>query len=161
MKIRTTIHDLWYKFKCRFFHPYNVIKIKTLPYTWSDRDHVLAHSCFQILDDFIVKEKIDDIIDWDSDPEYRQARDKMDELNNWFHNIYLKFDSWEGIEIGYLYDDDMFIPCEDYPELFEMKPFTQEQQEKMNLVHKRELDMEQELEKKLREILDIRKYLWT
>lgn len=154
-------HEIPYWIKCRLWYRYNVLKIKTLGPTWNDRDHLLCHAMFQILDDFIVKEKIDDIIDWDSDPEHRQARDKMGHLIWWWKNIYLKFDAWQGIELGYSFGDDMFIPCKDYPEMYEMKPFTPEQQEKMNIINKKELDIEQELEKKLRELLDIRKYMWT
>ena len=36
---------------------YNIIKINSLPSTWTDRDEVLLHASFQILTDFIEKEK--------------------------------------------------------------------------------------------------------
>lgn len=155
------LHEIPYWIKCRLWYRYNVLKIKSLPPTWCDRDHLLCHAMFQVLSDFIEKEKPDEIIDWDSDPEHRHARDKMDELNNWFHNVYLKFDAWEGIELNYSFDDDVFIPCKDNLKIYEMKPFTKEQKAKMDLINKRELDMDKELEKRLRELLDIRKYLWT
>jgi len=162
MIIRRKIHDLWYWLKCKLFHPYNVVKIKSLPYTWTDRDHIMVHAMFTILDDFIKKEKPDLIIDWDSDPEHRKARDKMDELNDWFHNIYLKYDPWEGIELDYTKNwDEMFIKDPNRPGIYEMKPFSDSDQAKMNIIHARDRAMEEELEKKLREILDIRKYMWT
>jgi len=162
MIIRRKIHDLWYWLKCKLFHPYNVVKIKSLPCTWTDRDHIMAHVLFQILDDFINKEKPDLIIDWDSDPEHRQARDKMTEIINWWKNVFLKFDEWEGIELDFTKNhDDMFIQCKDNPHLYEMKPWSDSDKEKMDIVNARDRAMEEELEKKLREILDIRKYMWT
>jgi hypothetical protein len=116
---------------------------------------------FQILDDFITKEKIDDIIDWDSDPEHRQARNKMTEIINWWKNIYLKFDEWQGIELDCKFGEDLFTPCKDYPHIYEMKPWSDADKAKMDIVNARDRGMEEELEKKLRELLDIRKFLWT
>jgi len=117
---------------------------------------------FQILDDFITKERIDEIIDWDSDKEHRQARDKMTEIINWWKNTFLKFDEWEGIELDYTKNwDEMFIKDPNRPGICEMKPFSDSDQAKMNIIHARDRAMEKELEKKLREILDIRKYMWT
>lgn len=42
------LHDLFYKIKCHF-RPYNVIKIKTLPKTWSDESDLLVHGMFEVL----------------------------------------------------------------------------------------------------------------
>jgi len=142
------------------WHQYNFIKIKTLGPTWHDRDYLLAHAMFQILDDFITRERPDEIIDWDSDKEHRWARDKMDELINWWKNIYLKFDAYEGIKLDYNYDD-MFISCKNSPDMFEMKPMSKEDNDKLDIVNRREQEIEDELNKKLTEILSIRKYLWT
>lgn len=46
------IKGKWYELKC-FFSPYNVIKINTLPKTWSDEDSLLIHSMFAILERFM------------------------------------------------------------------------------------------------------------
>lgn len=155
------LHEIPYWIKCRLWYRYNVLKIKTLPPTWCDRDHLICHAMFQILDDFITKEKIDDIIDWDSDLEHRQARDKMTEIINWWKNIFLKFDAWEGIKVDFINNDEMFIKDPNRPGLYEMKPFSDSDRTKLDLVNERERAIEEELEKKLRELLDIRKYLWT
>lgn len=49
--------QIWYRIKCRFWHKYNIIKIKKLPSTWCDRDRILFHANMQILVDFIEREK--------------------------------------------------------------------------------------------------------
>lgn len=162
MKITRIIHDIWYKIECKFYYKYNVVKIKSLPSTWVDRDNLLVHCMFTVLDDFITKERIDEIIDWDSDKEHRQARNKMTEIINWWKNTFLKFDEWEGIELDYTKNwDEMFIKNPNRPGIYEMKPFSDSDQAKMNIIHERDRAMEEELEKKLRELLEIRKYLWT
>ena len=35
------IHDSWYYLKCLLFHRYNVIKVRSLPPTWVDRDELM------------------------------------------------------------------------------------------------------------------------
>lgn len=50
------VRDPWYWLKCRVWHQYNVIRIKTLSPTWQDRDRVLLHAAFQILTDFVDRE---------------------------------------------------------------------------------------------------------
>jgi hypothetical protein len=160
MKVQRIIHDLWYKFKCQFFHPYNIIKIKTLPKTWSDRDKILCHAMFQVLSDFVKKERIDEIIDWQSDEDHKKARAKMDELINWFHNTYLIFDAWSGVKLDYDYKNSL-VKTEDNPVMYTLKPMSAKDRKKIKNIIKKENEMEEELNKKLIEILSIRKYLWT
>lgn len=52
LKIRQ-IQDGWYYLKCKYFHPYNVLKIKSLPPTWVDEDTLLVHSMFEVLRRFM------------------------------------------------------------------------------------------------------------
>lgn len=47
------IKDLWYYYKCKFFHPYNVLYLKTLPPTWADEDTLLTHGMFEVLRRFM------------------------------------------------------------------------------------------------------------
>jgi hypothetical protein len=51
------LNDLWYRLKCRFWHKYNVVICKPLPATWIDRDELILYAAFQILEDYINKEK--------------------------------------------------------------------------------------------------------
>jgi len=57
-KCKIKIADGYYYCKCRIFHPYNVVKVKTLPPTWVDRDLLLLHASFAIFCDVVEKEDI-------------------------------------------------------------------------------------------------------
>lgn len=46
-----------YEMKCRIWNRYNQVTVKSLPPTWNDRDTLLEHACFQILTDFVDKER--------------------------------------------------------------------------------------------------------
>lgn len=49
----------WFRFKIylhNIFFPYNVVKIDSLPRTYSDKDFILLHANFQILSNFFEKE---------------------------------------------------------------------------------------------------------
>jgi len=52
------IADKYYYYKCLIFHPYNKIKINTLPPTWIDRDCTLLHACFTIFCDVVENEDL-------------------------------------------------------------------------------------------------------
>lgn len=54
---RVWVHEPWYWLKCRFWHRHNVLVIKSLPPTWTDRDTRLLHASFQLLADFIEREE--------------------------------------------------------------------------------------------------------
>ena len=47
----------WYKLKCRFWHKYNRVVCRSLTPTWHDRDYLMLHCAFQILEDFIHIER--------------------------------------------------------------------------------------------------------
>jgi len=51
------LDEAWYWLKCRLWRRYNVIYIKSLPPTWTDRDMVMLHAAFQVLSDFVEKEE--------------------------------------------------------------------------------------------------------
>ena len=53
---RVCVTDPWYWLRCRIWHRFNVIYIKTLSPTFHDRDRVLLHAAFQILTDFVDRE---------------------------------------------------------------------------------------------------------
>lgn len=61
MSLRRRLHlwlrTNWYWLKCRLWHRYNVVHIHSLPPTWNDRDQVMLHAAFQVLVDFVQKEK--------------------------------------------------------------------------------------------------------
>lgn len=66
--------------------PANLLKIKSLSKGWRDKDHLLLHACFQLLNDFIQKEMLpmDKYLDWNGTEETRKARNEIEELNVWW-----------------------------------------------------------------------------
>ena len=62
----------------------NVLKIKTLPKGWTDKDFVMLHACFQLLTNFLKKEKPFKLIDWEHDKEHQDAKAELIFLNNWW-----------------------------------------------------------------------------
>lgn len=55
LKVRE-IQDWYYYQKCKWFHPYNVIKCKHLPPTWVDEDTLLLHGMFAVLERFMEEQ---------------------------------------------------------------------------------------------------------
>lgn len=56
-KLFTKFNHYLYVARCHLWSKYNRITVKSLPPTWNDRDTLLAHTCFQILTDFVDKER--------------------------------------------------------------------------------------------------------
>lgn len=151
------IWDGWYYTKCFVWKKYNRVHAKTLPPTWCDRDNLMAHIIFQILEDFVKKECSPGIVDWGHDDPHKVARKKMDELLDWWHNTYLKFDEFEG------YDETKSTPPNEKKDengYYTLKLNEYDKSFYLN-AGKKEQEMEEELQKKLKEIIDIRPYLWT
>lgn len=83
------LENLWYKLKCYIFRPYTTIKPRYLPHTWVDKDNILVHAIFEILSLYLEKEKPDEVVDWEWDPEYSQAWKDINELYHWWHETYV------------------------------------------------------------------------
>lgn len=64
--------------------PANVLEIKTLSEGWIDPDLLMLHACFQILTDFLEKEKPFDLISWNHDEEHKEAKNEIIFLNDWW-----------------------------------------------------------------------------
>src|ERR1051326_3249456 len=61
-----------------------ILKIHTLKKGWHDRDHLLLHAAFQLLVDFIEREKPGKIVDWSADGEHRRAWKEIRSLYHWW-----------------------------------------------------------------------------
>ncbi|MDM8548936.1 hypothetical protein QUF72_02615 [Desulfobacterales bacterium HSG2] len=65
--------------------PANILKIKSLGDGWNDKDVVMFHACFQLLEDCIEEEKLlDGDIDWNHDEKTREAEKKLRDLYEWW-----------------------------------------------------------------------------
>lgn len=90
------IHNTIYYIKCRLWHRWNVIRIKSLPPTWNDRDQVMLHAAFQVLTDFIEREDTwqtpqevyDDYIECGQDVAQgrRDVRAEINSLYEWWRD---------------------------------------------------------------------------
>jgi len=83
--------ELWYYLKCRVWHRYNVIHVRSLPPTWSDRSDAMIHVMFQVLVDCVEKE------DWFNDRLYYQEDPENGPDYTWDFR-----DEWQ--EMAILYD---------------------------------------------------------
>lgn len=62
--------------------------IKTLDPTWNEYEELMAHTMFQILRNYVEKDRGDN---WLEGPN-RDKRDKMDKLLEWWDNVYLVYE---------------------------------------------------------------------
>ena len=60
------------------------LKINTLKKGWHDRDDILLHAAFQILVDFMEKEKPLETIDYGHDDEHRHVWKELSSLYAWW-----------------------------------------------------------------------------
>jgi hypothetical protein len=60
------------------------LRIHTIEKGWCDRDHVLLHAAFQVLVDFIEKEKPNKTIDWKWNKKHQKAWKEMSDLYYWW-----------------------------------------------------------------------------
>lgn len=60
-----------------------ILKINSLPSSknWVDRDEIMLHACFQILEDCIKKEKVDTHCNYEA---HKDFVDELRFLNNWW-----------------------------------------------------------------------------
>jgi hypothetical protein len=63
------------------------INIATLSRKWHDTDEVLLHAAFQLIVDFVEKERPDKVTDWSSDEAHRQAWKEIKRLYRWWKHI--------------------------------------------------------------------------
>jgi hypothetical protein len=64
-----------------------MLKIQSLDKRWHDRDEILLHTTFQVLVDFIEKERPDRVIDWSSDEIHKHAWREMRALYKWWTEV--------------------------------------------------------------------------
>ena len=65
--------------------PSNLLHIETLSDGWCDKDVVMLYACFQLLTDCIEKENLlTGNGSWNQNDEYKQARNDIEELYNWW-----------------------------------------------------------------------------
>ena len=61
-----------------------ILKIHTLEKGWSDKDHVILHAAFQLLVDFVEQEKPAKIVAWNFNAEHKHAWKEICALYTWW-----------------------------------------------------------------------------
>ena len=126
---------------------------------WYDKDTILLHAAFQILVDFIEKERPDEICDWEYDELHRNAWSEISQLYKWWKEERAsRHDPLDDVaspsdeeyttsEEGYM----IFPDREKYPEYYAA------------LRKSSELEREwyKEDQKNLHRLIEVRPFLWT
>lgn len=139
------------------------LKIKTLEKGWHDKDNVLLHAAFQLLTDFVELEKPDEIVDWSHDVTHRKAWKEIKSLYKWWNET-------RPARKSPLDKKGLKIP----PMKFKKIPGSDNREwirpdKKKYAEYYRALKKDQQLEKKCEEedqrnlhrLIDIRGFLWT
>ena len=71
----------------KFWRKHNTIKIKSLDEQWHDKDELIIHVMFQILNNYIEIELKETPIDWTWNEEHKQAWIELQSLYQWWNHI--------------------------------------------------------------------------
>jgi hypothetical protein len=182
-------HELWYKTKCLLWKRYKIVNPRYLPYTWTDKDNLLAHAMFEILSKFLEKECSPSIVDWYSEDiphkiniegRNRHVIDVMWELYTWWHQIYNKYYVKIEDELYALQGEhspslsECFFDDEDREgyKFFDMRQafnknncLTKDDEKiyyrLVDSMRTFEYFTYEELQEKLHTIIEVRRYMWT
>ncbi len=93
--------------------PANVLHITSLGDGWSDKDQVMLHACFQLLEDFLDKEQPWTVVERIFGKEYAESfgprpisdeRKELEELYDWWQTR-KHLDPFEG-DVSAIFDED-------------------------------------------------------
>jgi hypothetical protein len=179
--------QLWYKLKCIVWKRYTTVKSRYLSHQWHDRCTVLPHTMFEILSQFIEKECSPGHVEWYGEyghkiivnGEEKYVRDEMQELYDWWHNVYNKeYDVindkiWEEVHkcdpIGNKFSDwtDKMLneSGEIYAYRWSPKYETKEKEAMhfmlMKALNDLEISQHEDLQDKMHRLVNIQPYMWT
>ena len=139
------------------------LQIKTLRKGWHDKDEIILHAVFQLLVDFMEKERPGETVDWKSDDAPFKAWKELTYLYKWWKTTRpqrnspiddksmkippFKFKKIPGSEFK-----QMILPDrKEYPEYYRM----------MNKHSRLENKWYEEDQRNLHRLIDLRNYLWT
>ena len=146
-------------------HPYNRIKIESLDKSYSDPREVMLHANFQILKDFVEKEKPLEFINWESDEHHSHASQEIRELYDWWVNVYPnRIDPYSEEFEGQEYEEEPdFIGLVRIPDTdtYRMAKQTPEYEKYLERCKKEEERQEAEEQEMVERLVKIRFYLWT
>jgi hypothetical protein len=150
------------------FNPFNVVKIKSLPRSYTDKDEVMLHANFQLLVNYIEEEKPFQYGPWEDEhkPEYAVAGKDLQELYAWWKAREKRIDPFDKMTVHRDFDD-MFedepaaVDEDGDPTLFTMKPAEGEYLEQLTKAGAERDAFEKEDQDNLERLIKLRDYLWT
>lgn len=77
-------HHIYWGFMHRTFKRFNKVEMRYLRPGYYDIGHRILHASFQLLKDFVEKEKPFDHIDWDHDEDHKNAASEIKALYQWW-----------------------------------------------------------------------------
>ena len=179
--------EILYRLKCFLWYRYTTIRPRTLNYhTWCDRGNLLAHMMFEILSEFIENECSSGDIDWywKDKKEYPVAKkivpgqpynqdkiknpeavwiiDEMKELLRWWQEDYLVMDhgtlykEWHDFDKQHMISDSWTFNGE-----FDSQEKKKESCKILRKCGKKEDELNNELNRRLIRLVNIREHMWT
>jgi hypothetical protein len=139
------------------------LAIHTLEKGWHDSDEVLLHAAFQILVDFVEKERPDKIIDWSHDEIHRRVWKEIRELYRWWKEK-------RPARKSPLDDEKLGVPSLRFKKIpgSEMRELVRPDKKKYAAYYRamrRHTQLEEkwheEDQRNLHRLIEIRAYLWT
>ena len=140
-----------------------ILKINGLKKGWCDRDNLLLYSSFQILVDFVEKEKPAEIVYWSSSQKHRHVWKEIKELYNWWT-------STRPARIDPIDDKNLKRPAIKFKKitgtkLYSLLDYDRKKYASYDAAIKKSWKLEKEWEKEdqknLHRLINIRQYLWT
>lgn len=155
------IHSAWYWLKCALWHRHNVLHIRTLPCTWTDRDTRLEHAVFQILTDFIEQECSPGWVDWDADEQHRTVMAEMLDHVKWWKEVGKDFDEFAHAGPKPVWTD--WFPDDEIGEsgYRTMRDPSPEEHAYFGRVREIEEAHRAEMTRRLIRVIELRGYYWT
>lgn len=164
-----SLSDTCYNVKDYMF-PHNIQKVESLNRSYCDPREFLLHANFQVLKDYVEKEKALEIIDWDWNETHSAVGKEIRHLYYWWTVVYPNRPRpYGGVFQGRRFvedeaeNDPLGLGTVDIPGVSgkRMGAFTEEYHEytlEQDALDEAQMKEEQEM---LHRLIDIREYLWT
>ena len=140
-----------------------ILKIDSLDKGWSDKDNVMLHAAFQLLIDFVEKERPGERMDWSASPEFKHAWKEILSLYRWWTQT-------RPARKGPLHDKTLRkppirwkkVPRSNCRQLIHYNKTKYPEYRKAQAKQSRlEKEWEEEDQRNLHRLVDIRGFLWT
>lgn len=139
------------------------LQIKTLKKGWHDKDEIILHAAFQLLCDFIEKEKPERTVDWNWNKLHKEAWKEIQALYKWWKVT-------RPARKGPLDDEKLRRPPMRFKKIPGSNNLTMVEPDKkkyapyyraLKLQSKLEKRWEEEDQRNLHRLVEIRGFLWT